>query len=67
MKYLALVALVLAGCSDEPRQYGAPIPLVWSTPTFNAPTFNAPAYGADFPPRRSVTCQRVSRDSVSCF
>jgi hypothetical protein len=67
MKYLALVAVVLAGCSQEPRQYGAPIPLVWSATTFNTPTFNAPTYGVDLPPKRSVLCQRVSLDSVSCF
>jgi len=62
MKYLALIALVLAGCSDEPRQYGAPVPLVWSTPTFTAPTF-----GTELPQRRAVLCQRVSWDSVSCY
>lgn len=67
MKYLAFVALILAGCSQEPRQYGAPIPLQWSTPVFETPAFNAPTYAVDLPPKRAVLCQRVSRDSVSCF
>jgi hypothetical protein len=65
MKYLALIALVLAGCSQEPRQYGAPAPLVWNAPTFGAPapqqSVQAPVFGA---PR--MTCTRFG-DMVNCF
>lgn len=61
MKYLALVALVLAGCSQEPReprQYGAPVPLVWSTPTFDTPVFRAP--GA------TLTCYQFG-NTTNCY
>jgi hypothetical protein len=70
MKYLALIALVLAGCSQEPRQYGAPIPLVWNAATFDNP---APVFGAQpsapliiGTPSGGVICQRTSAISVFC-
>jgi hypothetical protein len=64
MKYLALVALVLAGCSQEPRQYGAPIPLVWSAPTFDtAPPSQPMIIGT---PSGGIICQRTSAISVFC-
>jgi hypothetical protein len=59
MKYLALVALVLAGCSQEPRQYGAPVPLVMAPPlTFDTPVFRAP--GA------TITCYQFG-NTMNCY
>lgn len=59
MKYLALLALVLAGCSQEPRQYGAPVPLVLAPPmTFDAPVFRAP--GA------TLTCYKFG-NTTNCY
>jgi hypothetical protein len=61
MKYLALIALVLAGCSQEPRQYGAPIPLVLAPAppaTFDAPIFRAP--GA------TMTCMQFG-NTMNCY
>lgn len=65
MKYLALVALILAGCSQEPsaprepRQYGAPVPLVLAPPmTFDTPIFRAP--GA------TLTCYQFG-NTTNCY
>lgn len=70
MKYLVLAALVLAGCSQEPRQYGAPIPLQWSTPTFDAPALGVGAVPTGpmilDTPRGGVVCQRLAPNYVYC-
>lgn len=66
MKYLALVALVLAGCSQEPRQYGAPVPLVWDTPTFNTappPVAATPIFRA---PGATLTCYQFG-NTTNCY
>jgi|GEM_PF-6238568 len=79
MKIIAVLMLVaVAGCSQEPRQYGAPVPLVWNAPTFGAPApqqfVQAPVFGApltfDAPifraPGATMTCTRFG-DMVNCF